>query len=228
MILFGKPTSFAEDTKIIVAFMAQTLKPLGYKKRRNCFNRRLENGLIQQLSIFSVGAYSIDHGKFYVHAGCYIPEVELYTNNTIDPKWVPDYLCAIRGCFPMHYLKIREVAADLDSLTPYLHRALDALAQFDTYDPITSYTTTSYTTKSAHVDLTKRTLALEDAAVYFETPQPLVKVCILLARGDRAEASTTLQHYLAALQAKDDPHLGHINIVSEWATNMQLHISNVS
>jgi hypothetical protein len=221
--LFGKPTSFAEDTKKIGAFMAQTLKPLGYKKRRNCFNRRLVNGLIHQLSIFSVGAYSIDHGKFYVHAGCYIPEAELYRNNVINPKWVPDYLCAIRGHFPMRYLKIRAVAADLDLIAPHLNRALDALARFDTYDPITSDTT-----KGAHFDLTKRTVALEDATLYFETPQPLVKVCILLAKGDSAEASTTLQHYLAVLQAKENPHLGHIEIVSKWATEMELHISSMS
>ena len=215
MTNFGRPTSLAENTNTIAAFMAKMLKPLGYKKRRNGFNRRLDNGLIHQLSIFSVAAHSIDHGKFYVHAGCYIPEAELYRNNGTNPKWVPDYLCAIRGQFPKHYLKTRAVAANLDLITPHLHSALNALAQFDTYDPITC-------------DMTKTSDASEDATLFFETPQPIVKVCILLARGDKENANTTLQHYLAVLKAKQDPHLGHIDIVSQWAKKMQLHSSSVS
>ena len=108
----GAPPSFAEETKKIAAVLAETLKPLGFRKRRNGFNRRLDCGLIHQLSIFSVGAYSIDHGKFYLHAGCYIPEAELYRKNVHGPNWVNDYHCAIRGSFPKAYLNIRKVAAD--------------------------------------------------------------------------------------------------------------------
>lgn len=215
MTFFDKPASFADDTKKISAFMTQTLKPLGYKKRRNSFNRRLGNGLIHQLSIFSVGAYSIDHGKFYIHAGCYVPEAELFRKNAVEPKWVPDYLCAIRGHFPKDYLGIREVAADLDLINPHLEEALQALARVDQYDHVTSITT-----------MDRRASSLKP--LYFETPQPLVKTCILLSRANREEAAKTLECYIKALRAEKPPHLGHIEVVSKWAAEVGLRPSSNS
>lgn len=209
LTLFDQPASFAEDTKKIAAFMAQTLKPLGYKKRRNGFNRRLENGLIHQLSIFSVGAYSIDHGKFYVHAGCYVPEAELYRKNVTDPNWVTDALCSIRGFFPKAYLNVREVAANLDLLNSHLNDALQALACFNHYDSITGDT-----------NVASQSPAKEP--LWFETPQPLVKACIQFTRADREGASTTLQQYLAAKKAEENPHVRHIEVVSKWAEEMGL------
>ncbi len=189
--------------------MAQRLNPLGFKKRRNSFNRRLDNGLIHQLSIFCVGAYSIDHGKFYIHAGCYVPEAELYRRNVADPKWVTDGLCVIRGCFPETYLSLSKVAANLDMLTPYLDDALEALASF-----------------SHHVDVTGDSsvadLSPPKKPLWFETPQPLVKACIQIAGDDAEGASTTLERYLAALNAEENPQLGHIETVSTWAAEMGL------
>lgn len=212
MTFFDQPASFADDTKKISAFMKQTLKPIGFKKRGNNFNRRLENGLIHQLSIFSVGAYSVDHGKFYVHAGCYIPEAELYRENVIEPKWVPDYLCAIRGQFPEGYLSIRTVSANLNLLTPYLEEALQALACVDRYDNIT---------RGTNMDRYSSSLK----PLFFETPEPLVKACILFARADKEGAAKTLQNYLEALKAEEKPHLGHIEAVSEWAGGIGLPIN---
>lgn len=202
--------------------MAQTLKPLGYKKRRNGFNRRLENGLIHQLSIFSVGAYSCDHGKFYVHAGCYIPEAELYRKNVIDPKWVPDYLCAVRGQFPQNYQSIRTVAANLDLIIPHLNTALEMLALFESYDPILDVTPLS-----GRFDARKPLSTSENTHFFFETPKPLLAVCILAARGDDEEASKILHNYLSVLKADETPHLGHIKVVSDWAIEMGLLNSGI-
>lgn len=215
MTIFDKPASFADETKKISAFMAQTLKPLGFKKRRNSFNRRLGNSLVHQLSIFSVGAYSIDHGKFYIHAGCYIPEAELYRKNAIEPKWVPDYLCAIRGHFPENYLSITKVAANLDLIKPHLEKALQALARVDQYNHVTSITLTD-----------RRASPLEP--LYFETPQPLVKACILLSQANKKEAARTLESYIEILKAEKNPHLLHIEIVSKWAVEVGLRPSNDS
>jgi hypothetical protein len=217
LTLFDQPASFAEDTKKIAAFMAQTLKPLGYKKRRNSFNLRLENGLIHQLSIFSVGAYSCDHGKFYVHAGCYIPEAELYRKNVIDPKWVPDYLCAVRGQFPQNYQNIRTVAANLDLIVPHLNTALEMLALFESYDPILDVTPLS-----GRFEVEASLATSDNTHVFFETPKPLLAACILIARGDGERASMTLQNYIAVLKAEKRPHLGHIEAVSGWAKEMGL------
>ena len=206
----GAPPSFAEETKKIAAVLAETLKPLGFRKRRNGFNRRLDCGLIHQLSIFSVGAYSIDHGKFYLHAGCYIPEAELYRKNVHGPNWVNDYHCAIRGSFPKAYLNIRKVAADPALISPHLDAALKALAAIEDYDSIIQ----------AAPDMGGGTS--EDGALRFETPQPLVKTCILLARSDRDGASKTLRDYLDRLGAEATPHRGHIEVVSEWAAEIGL------
>jgi hypothetical protein len=222
LTLFDQPASFAEDTKKIASFMAQTLKPLGYKKQRNSFNRRLENGLIHQLSIFSVGAYSADHGKFYVHAGCYVPEAELYRKNVTEPKWVPDYLCAIRGQFPRNYLSIRTVAANLELIVAHLNTALEMLTLFESYDPMLDVTP-----QSGRFDVEKPLAASENTHFFFETPKPLLAACILVARGDDEEASKTLQNYLAVLEAEEIPHLGHIEAVSDWAIEMGLLNSDI-
>ena len=215
MTQFSEPFSFSDDAKTIAAFMAQTLRPLGFKKRRNGFNRRLENGFIHQLSIFSVGAYSIDHGEFYVHAGCYIPEAELFRRNVIDPEWISDALCTIRGQFPKSYLSLREVAANPGLITPHLNDAIEALGTFDHYDNVLGGTAAP-----------GQPFATEP--LYFETPQPVVKACILLSRADREGATVTLQRYLADLNAEESPHFDHIDVVSKWALEMGLQLSDIS
>ncbi len=204
-----RTTSFSEDAKTISVFMSQRLKPLGFKKRRNGFNRRLGNGLIHQVSIFSVGAYSIDHGKFYIHAGCYVPEAELYRRNVTEPKWVTDALCAVRGCFPENYLGLSKVAANLDMLTPHIDDVLESLASFDSYDGIAGDT-----------DIADQLAPKK--SLWFETPQSIVRTCIQIAREDAEGASGTIQHYLAARKAAELPHLGHIEVVTEWAEEMGL------
>lgn len=209
-----KTSSYSEDAKTISSFMAQRLKPLGFKKRRHGFNRRLENGLIHQLSIFSVGAYSIDHGKFYVHAGCYVPEAELYRRNVTEPKWVTDALCTIRGCFPEYYLSLSKVAANLETLTPYINDALEALASFGNYDDFMG-------------DMGVTDQPYSKGPLWFETPQPLVRACIQIVREDTEEASKTIQHYLAAQKAAEFSHIGHIEVVSKWAEEMGLLLHSV-
>lgn len=201
--------SFSEDAKTISVFMGQRLKPLGFKKRRNGFNRRFDNGLIHQISIFSVGAYSIDHGNFYIHAGCYVPEAELYRKNVNEPKWVTDALCTVRGSFPESYLSLSKVAANLDMLNPHADDVLEALASFDGYDGIMGET------NIADQFSPKKSL-------WFETPQPIVKACIQITREDAEGASRTIKQYLAAKKAAEKPHLGHIEVVTEWAEELRL------
>ncbi|WP_338550662.1 DUF4304 domain-containing protein [Roseovarius phycicola] len=204
-----KTPSFSEDARAISAFMGERLKPLGFKKRRNGFNKRLDNGLIHQISIFSVGAYSIDHGKFYIHAGCYVAEAELYRKNVTEPKWVTDALCTVRGVFPENYLSLSKVAAKLSMLTPHVDNVLEALASFDSYDGITG------DTNIADQLSPKRSL-------WFETPQPIVKARIQISREDAVGASRTIQQYLATKKAAEKPHLAHIKVVVEWAEEMGL------
>lgn len=192
--------------------MAQRLKPLGFKKRRNGFNRRLDNGLIHQLSILSAGAYSIDHGKFYIHAGCYVPEAEMYRKNVTDPKWITDALCTIRGSFPESYLNLlslKKAAENPDILTPFIDDALEALSSYNNYIGITGNTCVADQLQP------KKPL-------WFETPQPLVKACVQIKREDLEGASKTVQSYLTAQMEAKDPHLGHIEFVSEWAEELGL------
>ena len=189
--------------------MGQRLKPLGFKKRRNGFNKRLDNGLIHQISIFSVGAYSIDHGKFYIHAGCYVPEAELYRKNVTEPKWVTDALCTVRGSFPESCLSLSKVATNLDTLTPHVDDVLEALASFDSYDCITE-------------DTNIADQLSPEKSLWFETPQPIVKACIQFAREDAEGASRTIKQYLAVNKAAEEPHLAHIEVVAEWAEEMGL------
>lgn len=204
-----KTPSFSDNAKTISTFMAQRLKPLGFRKRRNGFNRKLDSGLIHQLSIFSVGAYSIDHGKFYIHAGCYVPEVELYRRNVTDPKWITDALCTIRGNFPESYLGLSNVVTNFDTLTPFIDDALEALASFSCYSDIMSGTSVANKLPPQN-------------PLCFEIPQPIVKACIQISREDLDGASRTIQHYLAAKRAAEFLHLGHIEVVSEWAEEMGL------
>ena len=195
--------SFAEYAKTIANEAATTLKQHGYRKKRNGFNRSLQNGLIHQISVFSVGAYSIHHGQGYFHAGCFVPEAELYRQNGSNPKWVNDYDCAIRGTIAGHgeaYFSLPSLARRPVEVSALVDECLNALAPVESYEGIAAW-------------------EAQKGPLRFETPKPIVMACLHFADGERERASQVIREYLEAV---GDSHPGHTAHVKTWAEKNQL------
>ena len=194
----------------IVTHISPSLKTAGFRKQRNGFNRRLENGLIHQFSLFLIPAHSFYHGKFYFHAGCYVPQAELYRKNVTDPKWVPDSLCCIRGLFldevaeREEYLDVKAFSETPSKANTYVENALDALSRLS--DPMRIFS------GDEEID-----------PFHFETPRELVLCCLLIGQGKLKRARTTLLTYLETVEKKEmQNRFTHISHVQEWATQQGL------
>jgi len=76
------------------------LKPLGFKRRRNTFNRKTEDGLIQVIN-FQASFYNSEStgGIFWVNIGVCIPEIEEVTVKLYggSSNFIPEYKCQIRA-----------------------------------------------------------------------------------------------------------------------------------
>ena len=98
-------TENGDLAKSISAALTAVLKPVGFRKRANSFNRPAENGLVHQVSL-QLGSYDPSgihavpglvpdlYGRFRVNLGVYVPEM----NRMSSPRsrWINDYDCHLR------------------------------------------------------------------------------------------------------------------------------------
>ena len=76
---------------------AEVLKPLGFRKSGNYFNREAEDGLVQVVGFQSGQAVSIFHGTYTVNLGIYIPCVAQLEGNFSRGRYVTDAHCEVRS-----------------------------------------------------------------------------------------------------------------------------------
>jgi len=100
--------------KQVVAGAAPLLKAAGFRKRRHCFNREAEPGLVQVVWFWmgeslppgpgsdkhrafreALGLRGDYYGTFTIHLGVYVPEMVVHKDE--EPRsWVNEYNCQIR------------------------------------------------------------------------------------------------------------------------------------
>jgi hypothetical protein len=83
--------------------VTQALKPLGFKKSGNYYNRGTADGLVQVVGFQSGQAVSILHGNFTVNLGVYVPCIAELEGSHARGRYVTDAHCEIRS-------RLREVA----------------------------------------------------------------------------------------------------------------------
>jgi hypothetical protein len=76
--------------------VTSALKPLGFRKFGNNYNRPAADGLIQVVNFQSGQYVSIFHGSFTVNLGVYIPCVALSEGNSTPGRAVAEFRCHIR------------------------------------------------------------------------------------------------------------------------------------
>jgi hypothetical protein len=76
--------------------VTSALKPLGFRKFANNYNRPAADGLIQVVNFQSGQYVSIFHGRFTVNLGVYIPCVALSEGNSAPGRAVAEFRCHIR------------------------------------------------------------------------------------------------------------------------------------
>jgi Domain of unknown function (DUF4304) len=72
------------------------LKPMGFKKSGNYYNRSLADGLVQVVGFQSGQYVSVLHGNFTVNLGVYVPCVAELEGNASRGRYVTDAHCEIR------------------------------------------------------------------------------------------------------------------------------------
>src|SRR5262245_42198568 len=72
------------------------LKPLGFRKFGNNYNRPAQDGLVQVVNFQSGQYVSIFHGNFTVSVGVYVPCVALHEGNVPRGRAVTGAYCEIR------------------------------------------------------------------------------------------------------------------------------------
>jgi hypothetical protein len=108
--------------KAVVTFVAPLMKEHGFRKRRHCFNRRMDDGIVHVLD-FQMGPYEpippnlseadkdkyVEfrtrifgrfslYGLFTINLGVHIPELEdaLFRGNPPSSSFIPEYRCHVR------------------------------------------------------------------------------------------------------------------------------------
>jgi hypothetical protein len=77
--------------------VTKALKPLGFRRIGNYYNRSAEDGLVQVVGFQSGQAVSILHGNFTVNLGVYIPSIASLEGNSASGRAVTDAHCEIRS-----------------------------------------------------------------------------------------------------------------------------------
>lgn len=98
-------TAESEQMTAIVAGFASVMKQQGFRKRRHCFNRTMESGLVHVINFWQhpkeppawtevPGLRERRYGTFRVDFGVYVPEIQRSSSPRSD--WINEYNCHLR------------------------------------------------------------------------------------------------------------------------------------
>jgi hypothetical protein len=194
--------------KSISSDLASVLKPAGFRKRANSFNRRVQDGVVHHISL-QLGSYDPSgqpdipglrvsrHGRYRVNLGVHVPEM----NRMGSPRstWIFDYNCNLRwglGDFMpsgfSQWWDLRDRLAIEEIRDALEHVALPRLTAFNDGQSVLD----AYAEKGerAFGPIAPKAVALDVAD-------------LLLARGQRDEAAALLGSY--ATGALGELHPAH-------------------
>lgn len=195
---------YSAQLKTISLYIGQNLKGLGYRKRKNTFNRTLSNGLIHHISISDYKSYSHHCGRFNLNFGCFLPEVHQYTKGTEIRKWIEVEHCQIKGGFPRKGMfEIENFVPKLTHIDEYLLRAAHELSKIETRDAI---------------------LAFEPVGtpLVVAVSKERIRICICLANDEIGTAKELFEQYLNRSQANPDLHPGALDTIKNWGKRLKL------
>lgn len=201
-------TENGELAKSISLALHEVLKPAGFRKRANSFNRQVSDGLVHHLSV-QLGSYDPSgkhavpglvpdlYGRYRVNLGVYVPEM----SRMGPPRstWANDYDCQLRwglgdfmpGGFDRWWdlrdrLSVEEVCRVLaDTALPHLDQFSTAQRVLDAWEESGPRAFGPSTPKAAALDVAD----------------------LLIARNRREDARRLLASYVAAVSLGD--HTGH-------------------
>ena len=91
------PTPNQLSLRAAQAPVTRALKPIGFRRSGNYYNREASDGLIQVVGFQSGQSVSMFHGKFTVNLGVYIPCIATIENSAATGRAVSDAHCEIRS-----------------------------------------------------------------------------------------------------------------------------------
>ena len=77
--------------------VTEALKPLGFRKSGNYYNRHAKDGLVQVVGFQSGQAVSTLHGNFTVNLGVFVPCIAQLEGNSPRGRYVTDAHCEVRS-----------------------------------------------------------------------------------------------------------------------------------
>jgi len=180
--------------KELASAIAPTMKAAGFRKRGKNFNRTLTNGLIHEVSLYQLGAWSSLHGQFRLEFGCFVPEAELYRMNKPPESWKANYFCSIRGFLPDNSSWV--ISTSSKTVERVSKAASDALKVLDTLS--------NRSTLVAN--------GLSRTELFFDTPPDILSACLLYSDGKKDDALKLVND----LVADETISSGHRDHVAEW------------
>ena len=210
-------TENSDLAKSISAAMSQVLKPAGFRKRANSFNRTAQDGLVHHVSV-QLGAYDPSgkhavpgllpdlYGRYRVNLGVFVPEMN--RSGAPRSKWINDYNCQLRwglgdflpGGFDQWWdlrdrLSVEEVNRELTT------KVLPHFEHFNSADQVID--AWHEQGPRAFGPITPNAAALDVAD-------------LLIARRRRDEAKRLLETYVESVSLGD--HTGHKQYLREYLT----------
>lgn len=91
------PTRWQLALRAAQAPVTEALKPLGFRKSGNYYNRQAEDGLILVVGFQSGQSVSILHGNFTVNLGVFVPCIAQLEGNSPRGRYVTDAHCEVRS-----------------------------------------------------------------------------------------------------------------------------------
>lgn len=82
-----------KNITLILKAIHSFLRPQGYKKQANTFNRWTQDGLCQ---VVNLQMSRWESGQFTVNLGIFIPEIYAVVDENAPPKVIKEYECALR------------------------------------------------------------------------------------------------------------------------------------
>lgn len=174
--------------------IAPTMKAAGYRKRGKNFNRTLANGLIHEVSLYQLGAWSSLHGEFRLEFGCFVPEAELYRMNKPPESWKANYYCSIRGFLPGN--STWAISTSPKTVERVSQAVSDALNVLDTLSDKTTLVANG----------------LSRTELLFDTPPDILSACLLYADGEKQDALKIVNGRIA----DETISSGHRDHIAEW------------
>ncbi len=192
----------SDGALLVVALIAPKLRELGFSRKGVSFNRRRDEGIFHEISVFEAPRWMEGFGDVFLRFGCYVPETSTYIKTDTAPSyWVTNEACAIRASLPKEMGWPFDMPASPTSLAEIqstLQQGLEVLDQLN--DRLSLFE------------------VVEKSDIFSSAiPKPVFDTCVVGQSGDQHTASSMIRQYFDSLEKPNE----HADYVKKWA---RLHL----